>query len=207
MRKLVITTALMLAAATAPLLAQNGPMSAPGRADVKAVKAGAYTVDTGHTQVLWQLNHLGFSKFDGQFGGVTGMLQLDPKTPSTAKLSVNIPMSGMSTTVDALTKHLGTPDFFDAAKYPAATFTSTSVQASGMTARIAGNLTLHGVTKPVTLNARFIGAGPGMRPPNPTNIGFEATTTIKRSDFGMGYGVPAVGDEVMLRINAAFVAG
>lgn len=198
----LIASCLTLAVAT-PALAQQ-PMPIPGRADAAAVEAGNYKVDMGHTQVLWQLNHLGFSLFDGQFGGVTGTLVLDPKNPAAAKLNVTIPMSGLSTTVGKLTEHLSTPDFFDSAKYPTATFVSTSVMAHGTTAHITGNLTLHGVTKPVTLVTNFVGAGKGMFPPKATNVGFEATATIKRSDFGMGYGIPAVGDEVKLRINAAF---
>ena len=202
MKHFLIASFIALATAV-PALAQQ-PMPIPGRADVAAVQAGNYKVDTGHTQVLWQLNHLGFSLFDGQFGGVTGTLALDPKNPTAAKLNVTIPMSGLSTTVGKLTEHLNAPDFFESAKYPTATFVSTSVMAHGDTAHITGNLTLHGVTKPVTLTTRFIGAGPGMMPPKAINVGFEATATIKRSEFGMGYGVPAVGDEVKLRINAAF---
>jgi polyisoprenoid-binding protein YceI len=161
-------------------------------------------VDTGHTQVLWQVNHMGFSKYDGQFGGVTGTLQLDPAKPSAARLSVTIPMTGLTTMDAALNKHLSSPDFFDATKFPSATFTSTKIVAKGKAARITGNLTVHGITRPVTLEARFIGAGTGMMPPRATNVGFEATTMLKRSEFGLGYGVPVVSDQVELRINAAF---
>lgn len=187
-----------------PVLAQQMPKTPPGTADPKRVEPGIYKVDTGHTQINWQVNHLGFSKYDGQFGGITGTLQLDPKNPSAAKLSVTVPASGLSTTVQALTTHLSNADFFDASKYPAATFVSTRVEARGTSARITGNLTLHGVTRPVTLDARFVGAGPGMMAPRPINIGFEATTRLKRSDFGISMGVPLVSDEVELRINAAF---
>lgn len=202
MKKFLIASLITFAAA-APAVAQQ-PMPIPGRADVAAVEVGNYKVDTGHTQVLWQLNHLGFSLFDGQFGGVTGTLALDPKNPAAAKLNVTIPMSGLSTTVGKLTEHLNAPDFFDSAKYPTATFVSTSVMAHGTTAHITGNLTLHGVTKPVTLVTTFVGAGKGMFGAKATNVGFEATATIKRSDFGIAYGIPAIGDEVKLRINAAF---
>lgn len=188
-----------------PVLAQQMPKTPPGTPDAKRIEAGTYQVDSGHTQVNWRVNHLGFSNYDGQFGGITGTLQLDPRNPAAAKLSVTVPVSGLSTTVEKLTEHLGSADFFDASKYPAATFTSTRIEPRGTSARITGNLTLHGVTRPVTLDARFVGAGPGVMKPNPVNIGFEATGHLKRSDFGISMGVPLVSDEVELRINAAFV--
>lgn len=188
----------------APLLAQDLPKAPPGAPDPGRVMAGSYKIDSGHTQVGWQVKHMGFSLFDGQFGGVTGTLQLDPAHPAAARLSVTIPTSGITTTVNALNEHLKSPDFFDMAKFPAATFTSTSVQVSGSTARITGDLTLHGVTRPVTLQARFVGAGPGPMPPHTLNVGFEATGKLRRSDFGIAYGVPLVSDEVELHINAAF---
>src|SRR5690606_26325452 len=114
-------------------------------------------------------------------------------------------LAGMSTTAPAFTKHLLSGDFFDVGKHPTATFTSTSVVANGTRATIVGNLTISGITKPVTLEAELFGAGT-----NPMSkkleVGFTATTTIKPTDFGLGYGVPAVmPDEVELRIAAAFV--
>lgn len=201
----ILLAPLVALAFALPVIAQQMPKSPPGVADPKRIEAGTYEVDTGHTQVNWQVNHLGFSKYDGQFGGITGTLQLDPRNVSAAKLSVKIPVSGLSTTVQKLTEHLSNPDFFDASRYPAATFTSTRVEARGTSAKIIGDLTLHGVTRPVTLDAQFVGAGPGMMAPNPINIGFEATTRLKRSDFGISMGVPVVSDEVEIRINAAFV--
>jgi polyisoprenoid-binding protein YceI len=112
-------------------------------------------------------------------------------------------MSGITTTNAKLTEHLKGADFFDAAKFPTARFQSTSVSASGTSATITGNLTLKGVTKPVTLNAKFVGAGKG--PMNGLEtVGFEATGSIKRSDFGISYGIPFVPDEVPLEITVAF---
>jgi len=116
---------------------------------------------------------------------------------------VDFPIVGVRTTSAELDEHLKKPEFFDAAKFPTAHFESTSVVASGMNATINGNLTLKGVTKPVTLKAKFIGAGKG--PMNSADtVGFEATTTISRSAFGISYGVPLVGDQVDLTIAAAF---
>ena len=194
---------LVLVTLAAPLVAQM-PTKAPGTPDPKQVTAGAYKVDTGHTQVIWEVNHLGFSNYLGTFGGVTGTMQLDPANPAAAKVNITIPGEGLVTTVPELTKHLGTADFFDFAKFPSATFNSTKVEVNGTTAKITGDLTLHGVTKPVTLDVKFVGAGPGVMPPQATNVGFDASTKIKRSEFGLGYGIPLVSDEVQLWINAAF---
>lgn len=189
----------------------QAPMSAPGTRNPAAVTGGVYTVDAGHTQVIWTLDHLGFSPYTGIFGDVTGTLTLDPKNPNGAKVDVTIPVSKVTTASAGLTQHLlrpgkdgGKPDFFGAS--PAdARFVSTAVVATGETARITGNLTLNGVTRPVTLDATFYGAGkmPAAMG-GKENVGFRAMTTIQRSQFGLGFGVPMVGDEVKLEIVAAF---
>ena len=198
MRRLLLS-ALLLAA---PLAAQ--PADIPGAADPSRVVAGTYKVDPAHTQVRWKVNHLGFSHFDGFFADPTGTLVIDPRRPQAAKLSITIPMEKVVSTSPALDKHLRNADFFDVAKHPTATFVSTRIQPQGQRARITGNLTLHGVTRPVVLDARFVGAGNNPRGDKALNIGFEATTRFSRSAFGIAYGVPAIGDMVELQINAAF---
>ena len=187
-----------------PAIAQVAmPGSAlPGAPLAARVVAGSYKVDTNHTQVLWTLNHMGITPLSGDFAASGGSLELDPANPGVAKVTVNFTLASMTTLVPAFTTHLLSADILDAAKYPTASFTSTSVTAKGTTAKIAGNLTLHGVTKPVVLNARFYGAGDNPRSKK-LNIGFAATTTIKRSDFGIMY-APNVADEVNLEIHAAF---
>ena len=159
----------------------------------------------------WQVNHFGFNDYFGIFGDVAGTLTIDPANPNAAKVDVTIPVANVTTASKALTEHLlragkdgGKPDFFGAA--PAdAKFVSTSVvlDDEGDEAKVTGNLTLNGVTKPVTFEAEFTGAGA-----NPFNkkatIGFEAETEIKRSDFGVNYGIPFVSDEVELDISVAF---
>jgi polyisoprenoid-binding protein YceI len=194
--------ALALAVLAAPVIAQM-PTTPPGTPDATRVVAGTYTVDPYHTQVMFTVNHLGFNAYYGIFGGSTGTLILDPKKPSAAAVDITIPLAGLVTTSDKLNEHLKTPDFFDAVKFPTATFKSTSVTVSGTKARIAGTLTVKGVSKPVVLDAHFVGAGPAPMSNAPT-IGFEATTTVKRSDFGVSYGVPLVSDEVPLKITVAF---
>lgn len=201
-----ISMALAIALAAAPLIAQTGSAPAiPGTRDPSRVTAGTYRVDPAHTQIRWRLDHLGFSPFDGFFADPTGTLTIDPRRPNDARLSIVMPMARVVTTSGALDTHLKNADFFDVAKYPTATFVSTRVQATGQRARIAGNLTLHGVTRPVVLDARFVGAGNAPRGDKALNIGFEATTRIRRSEFGMGFGLPAIGDQVDIAINAAFV--
>jgi polyisoprenoid-binding protein YceI len=192
--------ALALIAAT-PALAQ--PAGKPGAADVSRVQAGTYQVDPNHTQVFWSVDHMGFSTLQGGFGSPTGTLTLDPKNPTGAKLSLKFPMSAITTTSALFKEHLSSANWFDVAKYPEATFVSTQVAVSGTTARVTGDLTVKGVTKPVTLDVRFFGAGANPMSKAPT-VGFSATGTLKRSDFGLGMAVPVVDDEVKLTINAAF---
>ncbi|MBT2185711.1 YceI family protein [Sphingobium nicotianae] len=202
--------ALLVTGLAGALIAQPGG-GAPGKPDPSVVTAGSYTVDPGHTLVKWQVDHLGFTPYFGLFGSVTGSLTLDPKNLSAAKVDVTIPVSKVTTASSGLTAHLLKPaaegkpaDFFGAA--PAdAKFVSTKVTANGTSATIDGNLTLNGVTKPVTLQAKFYGAGkmPAMMG-GKEGLGFTATGSIKRSDFGVGYGIPMVSDQVDLEIVAGF---
>lgn len=203
MNRSILTACLLAAAATTlPAIAQT-PTQVPGQPDATRVSAGTYKADTAHTQIAFVVNHLGFNAYHGLFGGSTGTLTIDPARPSAAKVEIEIPMSGITTTSAELTEHLKGPDFFDAAKFPTARFVSTSINVSGTEATITGNLTIKGVTKPVTLATKFIGAGKG--PMNGLEtVGFEATTSIKRSDFGVSYGIPLVSDEVPLQITVAF---
>lgn len=199
-----------LALASTAALAQM-PSAPPGSKNTAAITGGTYTADAGHTLVTWTLDHLGFSPYTGIFGDVTGTLTLDPKNPSAAKLDMTIPVSKVTTASSGLTAHLlragkegGKPDFFGAS--PAdARFVSTTVIVSGQTAKVTGNLTLNGVTRPVTLDASFYGAGKAPEQMGgKENIGFHATGSIQRSQFGLGFGVPMVGDTVKLDIAAAF---
>jgi polyisoprenoid-binding protein YceI len=169
------------------------------------VKAGTYKVESYHTQANFSVSHFGFTNFSGVFSGASGTLVLDPAKPTAAKLDVTIPVQSVQTTVAVLDGMLKGDQWFDSAKFPNATFTSTKVVLSGRNAAvISGNLTLHGVTKPITLKARFIGAGVNPLDKSFT-AGFEATGTIKRSEFGVSTYVPLVGDDVHLALNGAFV--
>jgi polyisoprenoid-binding protein YceI len=207
--RLVFAAALALASTAA--LAQ-APAAAPGSKNAAAITGGTYAADAGHTLVTWTLDHMGFSPYTGIFGDVSGTLTFDPKNPSAAKVDMTIPVSKVTTASSGLTAHLlragkdgGKPDFFGAS--PAdARFVSTSVQVSGQSAKVTGNLTLNGVTKPVTLEATFYGAGKAPEQMGgKETVGFHATGTIQRSQWGIGFGVPMVGDAVKLDIAAAFM--
>lgn len=200
----------LLAAVPLALIAQPAPPTeAPGKADPARVTAGTYTVESNHSQVGFEVMHFGFNPYFGLFGDVTGSMTLDPKKPNATTVDVTIPVASVVTSSKGLNEHLlragkdgAKPDFFGPTP-AAARFVSTGVVAKGMEAKITGNLTLNGVTKPVVLEAEFTGAGT-----NPyskkASVGFEAETTIKRSDFGLTTGIPFVGDEVELDISVAF---
>lgn len=216
-RKLLVGLSLIIACG-APILAQQQapqPMQKPGAPDPSRVSGGVYMVDHEHTMVRWQVDHLGVTPYFGIFGQITGSMSLDPRRVEAAKVDITIPIAKVSTASAGLTAHLlkapdnpgGKPDFFGPA--PAdARFTSTAVvRGSGTNAAtITGNLTLNGVTRPVTLAATFYGAA--KMPPQMGGqemIGFEARTSLKRSDFGISMGIPMVSDEVELHVVAAFV--
>ncbi|WP_025732167.1 YceI family protein [Carnimonas nigrificans] len=168
------------------------------------VQSGTYQVEPAHTQVLFSVNHFGFTNYHGVFSGASGTLTLNADDTSKSKVDITIPIGTVQTTSDKLTEELKGTDWFNTQAHPNARFISTKVSGSDNdSATVEGNLTLNGVTKPVTLNVRFHGAGE-----NPLNkaytAGFDATTTIKRSEFGIKQYVPAVSDEVKLTIEGAF---
>jgi polyisoprenoid-binding protein YceI len=186
--------------------ATSAPTQLPGIRDVSRVAAGTYKLEPDHTQVLFTFNHLGFTDYTGQFVQPWGSLTIDPAHLNNSKVDVTFAIARVSTTSAHLDQALQTAEFFDAAKFPEAHFTSTKAVANDTDATIYGNLTLKGVTKPVTLQARLVGAGTNPRPPNKATVGFAATAAIKRSHFGISFGVPIVSDRVDLVINAAFEA-
>ncbi|CCW17422.1 YceI family protein [Sphingobium indicum BiD32] len=205
MKKYLIPAAALIALTGGTVLIAQAP-AAPGTKDASKATGGSYTVDPGHTQVVFAWDHMGFTSNMGTIAEPTGTLTLDKANPAASKVSVEFKIANLRTGVTALDEHLMKADFFDAAKFPTATFVSTSVKPDGATgADITGNLTIKGVTKPVTLDAELYGAGkaPAMAG-GKENVGFVATGAIKRSDFGMGYGVPMVGDAIELKIVAAF---
>jgi polyisoprenoid-binding protein YceI len=168
------------------------------------IQPGAYAINTKDTLVRYGVLHMGFSDYWGTFPGATGTLTIDPRTIEAAKLDVSVPVAGVETTNHELNGELFSDQFFDGGKYPAMHFVSTAVtRTGGRTAEIAGELTIHGVTRPIVLHATFIGAGPNHFSKIPT-IGFRAEGMVRRSDFGLGKWVPVVSDETAITISAAF---
>jgi polyisoprenoid-binding protein YceI len=160
-----------------------------------------YTLDPGHTMVLFSWNHFGFSNPTANLGQVEGTLVYDEKDPSKATVEATLPLAGLDSFVPKLDEHLKSADFLDAAKYPTVTFKSTKVVPAGKgKLKVTGDLTVHGVTKPVTLDVSLNKVGPHPMMKVQT-VGFDATTTIKRSDFGVGAYVPNVSDEIKIRIT------
>jgi polyisoprenoid-binding protein YceI len=135
---------------------------------------------------------------------VSGTLELQPKNPAAAKLSIKIPVASVTTTSAKLTDELKGDQWLDAAKFPDMTFVSTKVTPEGKDkAKVTGNLTLHGVTKPVTLDVTLVGAGVNPLSKKVT-VGFDATGTLKRSEFGVKTYLPLIGDDLHLTIAGAF---
>jgi polyisoprenoid-binding protein YceI len=155
--------------------------------------------------VLAQWNHFGFSRPVANFGQAEGTLVYDQDNVAASSVDVTLPMSGLDALVPDLTEHLRSADFFDAAKWPNASFKSTKVEKVGETKlKVTGNLTIRDVTRPVVLDVTLnkSGAGRGGEP----KIGFDATATIKRSEFGVAKFIPNVADEVDIRITTEALA-
>ena len=160
-----------------------------------------YNLDPTHTNVLAQWSHFGYSHPFANFGDVEGTLVYDADNVAASSVQVTLPLSGLEAFSSKFNDHLRSADFFDAAKYPTATFKSTRVEAAGEDRlKVTGDLTIKDQTKPVVLDVTLNKAAdhPMMKVPA---IGFDATTTILRSDFGVGAYAPNVGDEVTLRIT------
>lgn len=164
-----------------------------------------YVFDKPHTSIEFYINHLGFSNFQGEFQEFDGTLVFDEAKPENSSVDVTIDVNSIDTDVEALDTHLKSADFFDVAKFPAMTFKSKSIKVTGEnTGEITGDFTLMGVTKEVTLATTL-----NKSAPHPFTkkqyVGFSATGMIKRSEFGMTTYVPAVGDEVQIRIETEAV--
>lgn len=164
---------------------------------LSAMAADSYTVDPAHTYPHFSISHLGFSTMHGRFDKTSGTVTLD-RAAKSGSVEISIETSSISTGFAKRDEHLKSPDFFNAAEYPAITYKSTAMHFKGDTpTSVDGNLTILGVTKPVTLSIDEFNCGT-----NPMNkkeeCGAGASAQIKRSDFGVNYGLPAVGDDVKL---------
>lgn len=160
-----------------------------------------YVLDSSHSQVLFSYDHLGYSTTWGMFSGFEGEIMFDQDSPANSTVSVSFPVRSMFTGWEGRFEHFMSADFFGADEDEMVSFTSTSIEVTGdNTAMITGDLTLNGVTKSVVLDAEMTQAGTHPMANKPW-AGFNATTTLKRSDFDLGMFAPAVSDEVEVQIS------
>jgi polyisoprenoid-binding protein YceI len=166
-----------------------------------AASAAEYAINANHTQVVFTYDHNGYSHLIGRLNQVTGTLEFDPANPVKSSIDVTVPMSSLSTGVPGLDTHMASADMFDVAQFPTATFKSNKVAVTGKDRlAVSGDLTIHGVTKPVTFDVKVNSTAPN--PMRKTRAaGFDAHATIKRSDFGVSFMLPGVADEVQLAIS------
>ena len=199
----VAFAAILAVAATAGAVTAQDPFVT----DPAQVRAGFYDLDASHGKITWSVSHMGFSTYVGQFVNVSGELTLDPANPANSTLSATIPLADVASNNDGLNGHLRTADFFDVDNHPTATFVATSIVVDdddADEATVTGDLTLRGVTRPVVMEVEFNQAGV-----NPVNqrytVGFDGEASIQRSEFGIAYGLPLLGDEVELHIEGEFI--
>jgi polyisoprenoid-binding protein YceI len=166
----------------------------------------SYQIDTAHSGAAFSVRHMMVTNVSGRFSNLKGSVVIDDKNPANSKVEAVIDVSTVNTNEPKRDGHLKSPDFFDVAKFPTMTFTSTKVYKSGDVTKVEGNLTLHGVTKPVTLNLSEVSAEV-KHPMGGLVRGATATTKIKRSDFGLTWnraleaGGVTVGDEVSITLE------
>jgi polyisoprenoid-binding protein YceI len=161
-----------------------------------------YKLDPNHTNITWSANHFGFSNPSGKFADSDGTLILDEKNPQNSSIEVIIKTTSLVTGLAKFDEHLKSKDFFNVEKFPTAKFVSTSIALVGKTnAKVKGDLTLLGITKPITLDVKLnkIGTNPISQR---KTAGFSASSTIKRSQFGIEFGLPGVSDDVKLTIES-----
>lgn len=191
---LIAAPAALMACATPPVL------------DVAAAPEGAYVLDPAHASVNWSLSHSGLSLYTARFDKISGALDFNPNSPSSSRLDVRIDPNSVSTGDPEWDETLAADGkYFDAESFPEIRFVSTSaVTTTETTGQVTGDLTLRGITKPVTLEVTYNGAGKSFGHPGAT-LGFSAIGKINRSDWGMDYLTNfGIGDEVTLRIEAEF---
>jgi polyisoprenoid-binding protein YceI len=194
---------LFAAAAAAAVLAAAAPVPASAQ-DVSQTPSGRYVLDTDHASVVFFVKHFGLADYAGQIAGMTGELVLDRDNPQNSRVTITAPLSGLRVPSSVLQGELLSADWLNAAANPTITFVSTSVERTDeTTARILGTLTVAGVSRPATVEATLSGAG--INPINrlPT-VGFSATGSLDRTEFGVSTFAPAIGADVRFIVNAEF---
>ena len=204
MTRFTLISLLLFAMPTTSVLSQESEAGAPPAPEVstKPLPAGHYQLDPKHSSVVAVVRHFGVSDYLVRFDRADADFTYDPASPKTTKLEASVDTTSLDVGADYSKEFANT--FVGASKFPKATFTATSMapNADGHTGTMTGDLTLNGVTRPVTFNVTFIASGHGM--PFGTVAGINAEATIKRSDFGSHAWAHYVGDEVQLQIRGAF---
>jgi polyisoprenoid-binding protein YceI len=220
---LILATCALSAAAgcsrPAPQHAASAAPAVPAEAVAPSTApAGLYRVDKPHTSVNFRISHMGISHFTARFTRIGGTLKFDPAHPEAMVADITVDPASIQTNYPDpkydFDGQLRGAQLLDTAKYPQITFRSTKVERTGpRTARVTGDFTFHGVTRPLVLETTFNGGyAPNSMDPGGARIGFSAHTAFNRSDFGMGYGVPpkgttmGVGDKVDIAIEAEFTS-
>ena len=180
----------------ASLAAVAGLLAAPALAAPEA-----YTIDTAHTTIVAKYDHLGYAPGFAMFSGVTGEIAFDPADAAASSVTISFPVASIQTGAAERTTHFLTPDFFGADENPNATFASTAIEVTGdKTAKVTGDLTINGITKPAVLDVTMNATGEHPMIKKPW-AGFTATTTLLRSEFDMGMFTPFVSDAVTVEIG------
>jgi polyisoprenoid-binding protein YceI len=166
---------------------------------LSANAADTFKIDPVHSFVLFSVQHLGIANTYGRFNDISGVVVFDKDNPSKSSVELSVPVESLDTHNSIRDKSLKSPDFFDAKQFPTMTFKSTKVEGSGDTLKVSGDLTIHGVTKPMAVDFKKGGEGKGVF--GEMRGGGETHFTIKRSDFGMNFQQGAVGDEVNITLS------
>lgn len=171
----------------------------------RTAAAESYTIDGSHSSVVFRVKHMNVSNFYGRFNDISGKLNLDAANPEASSIEVTLKTESIDTANEKRDNHLKSPDFFNAKEFPTLTFKSTKVEAGeGETLKVTGDLTLHGVTKSITVDVEKTGTADHPRGGKVTGV--ASTFTIKRSEFGMDYMLSGLSDEVTIMIGLEGIA-
>jgi polyisoprenoid-binding protein YceI len=196
---LVVLGAFLVGAAMHSAAPAASPLAPNALSQAAPVATDSYAVDTVHSSVVFKIKHLGVSYFFGRFNDVSGSFTVDQADAANITFDIKIKAESIDTGNEKRDAHLKSPDFFNARQFPELTFKSTKVEkGSGNTYNVTGDLTMHGVTKPVTAKMDLVGTGSAR---GASLAGYESTFTVKRSDFGMDFMLEGLGDEVTVMIG------
>ncbi len=198
-RRLIVPAALLALAGATALIAST---QATALAMPVAARAGAtsFKVDSTHSSTIFRIRHNEVAYFYGRFDKASGAITWDDADPAACAIAIDVDVNSVNTGAEGRNNHLKRADFFNAAQFPTLSFKSTKVEGSGDAFKVTGDLTIHGVTKPITVDVAKTGQGPNPRGGGQL-IGFETTFTIKRSDFDMNFMQGPLGDEVRITIG------